>query len=178
MRKTPVDYCLRLDDACPQMNTEKWARIERILDKYKVRPIVGVIPENRDPDFVAVADENFWKKACEWQKKGWTIALHGLHHELHFHEPSFYLSIGHPIAAVCIRTSTERPEALEAGDFILAGITTRELLNATDMAIEMKQKGVLGKPCPDYVDETVSMKVVRIIQGYVNVVNKMVWRKY
>ena len=93
-------------------------------------------------------------------------------------ESSFYLSIGHPIAAVCIRTSTERPEALEAGDFILAGITTRELLNATDMAIEMKQKGVLGKPCPDYVDETVSMKVVRIIQGYVNVVNKMVWRKY
>ncbi len=91
-------------------------------------------------------------------------------------ESSFYLSIGHPIAAVCIRTSTERPEALEAGDFILAGITTRELLNATDMAIEMKQKGVLGKPCPDYVDETVSMKVVRIIQGYVNVVNKMVWR--
>ena len=73
--------------------------------------------------------------------------------------------------------STERPEALEAGDFILAGITTKELLNATDMAIEMKQKGVLGKPCPDYVDETVSMKVVRIIQGYVNVVNKMVWRK-
>ena len=92
-------------------------------------------------------------------------------------ESSFYLSIGHPIAAVCIRTSTERPEALEAGDFILAGITTKELLNAADMAIEMKQKGVLGKPCPDYVDETVSMKVVRIIQGYVNVVNKMVWRK-
>ena len=93
-------------------------------------------------------------------------------------ESSFYLSIGHPIAAVCIRTSTERPEALEAGDFILAGITTRELLNATDMAIEMKKKGVLGKPCPDYVDETVSMKVIRIIQGYVNVVDKMVWRKY
>ena len=92
-------------------------------------------------------------------------------------ESSFYLSIGHPIAAVCIRTSTERPEALEAGDFILAGITTKELLNATDMAIAMKKNGVLGKPCPDYVDETVSMKVVRIIQGYVNVVNKMVWRK-
>ncbi|MBS7238050.1 MAG: UDP-N-acetylglucosamine 2-epimerase (non-hydrolyzing) [Bacteroidaceae bacterium] len=93
-------------------------------------------------------------------------------------ESSFYLSIGHPIAAVCIRTSTERPEALEAGDFILAGITTTELLQATEMAITMKQNGVLGKPCPDYVDETVSMKVVRIIQGYVNVVNKMVWRKY
>ncbi len=64
-----MDYCLRLDDACPQMNAEKWAGVERILDKYKVRPIVGVIPENRDPDFVAVADENFWEKACEWQKK-------------------------------------------------------------------------------------------------------------
>ena len=92
-------------------------------------------------------------------------------------ESSFYLSIGHPIAAVCIRTSTERPEALESGNFILAGITTQELLHATDMAIDMKKKGISGKPCPDYVDETVSMKVVRIIQGYVNVVNKMVWRK-
>ncbi len=92
-------------------------------------------------------------------------------------ESSFYLSIGHPIAAVCIRTSTERPEALEAGDFILAGISSRELLQATDMAIKMKNDGVLGKPCPDYVDETVSMKVVRIIQSYVNVVDKMVWRK-
>jgi len=92
-------------------------------------------------------------------------------------ESSFYLSIAHPIAAVCIRTSTERPEAMESGDFILAGISTNELLQATDMAIKMKRDGVLGKPCPDYVDETVSMKVVRIIQGYVNVVNKMVWRK-
>ena len=92
-------------------------------------------------------------------------------------ESSFYLSIDHPIAAVCIRTSTERPEALEAGNFILAGITTNELLQATDMAIKMKENNVLGKPCPDYVDQNVSMKVVRIIQGYVNVVNKMVWRK-
>lgn len=92
-------------------------------------------------------------------------------------ESSFYLSIGHPIAAVCIRTSTERPEALESGNFILAGITTQELLQATGMAIDMKERGILGKPCPDYTDEIVSMKVVRIIQGYVNVVNKMVWRK-
>ncbi len=92
-------------------------------------------------------------------------------------ESSFYLSINHPIAAVCIRTSTERPEALESGCFILAGITTKELINATDMAIEMKQKGIFGQPCEDYVDENVSMKVVRIVQGYINVVNKMVWRK-
>lgn len=93
-------------------------------------------------------------------------------------ESSFYLSIGKPIAAVCIRTSTERPEAIEAGDFILAGISTTELLQATEMAIDMKRKGIFGKSCPDYTDECVSMKVVRIIQSYVNVVNKMVWRKY
>lgn len=93
-------------------------------------------------------------------------------------ESSFYLSIGKPIAAVCIRTSTERPEAMEAGDFILAGISTQELLQATEMAITMKQQNILGHACVDYTDETVSMKVVRIIQSYVNVVNKMVWRKY
>lgn len=92
-------------------------------------------------------------------------------------ESSYYLSIGHPIPAVCIRTSTERPEALEAGDFILAGISTMELLQATEMAIEMKKKNVLGHPCSDYTNECVSMKVVRIIQGYVNVVNRFVWRK-
>ncbi len=92
-------------------------------------------------------------------------------------ESSFYLSINSPIAAVCIRTSTERPEAIEAGDFIIAGITEKELLQATDMAIKMKQQGVFGKPCPDYTDESVSMKVVRIIQSYTNIVNRMVWRK-
>ena len=92
-------------------------------------------------------------------------------------ESSFYLSIGSPIAAICIRTSTERPEAVEAGDFIIAGITEKELLQATEMAIEMKQNNVLGKPCPDYIDTNVSMKVVRIIQSYTNIVNRMVWRK-
>lgn len=92
-------------------------------------------------------------------------------------ESSFYLSIGSPIAAVCIRTSTERPEAVEAGDFLIAGITTKELLQATDMAIAMKKNGVYGKPCPDYTDTNVSMKVIRIIQSYTNIVNRMVWRK-
>ena len=92
-------------------------------------------------------------------------------------ESSFYLSIGSPIAAVCIRTSTERPEAIEAGDFIIAGITEKELLQATEMAIEMKNQNVLGKPCPDYTDTCASMKVVRIIQSYTNIVNRMVWRK-
>ena len=92
-------------------------------------------------------------------------------------ESSFYLSIGSPIASICIRTSTERPEAIEAGDFVIAGITEKELLQATEMAIEMKKNGVLGKPCPDYTDLSVSMKVVRIIQSYTNIVNRFVWRK-
>lgn len=117
-----VEYCIRLDDACPQMNAEKWARIERILDKYKVKPIVGVIPENRDPDFVAVADENFWEKACEWQKKGWTIALHGLHHELHFHEPRGYYQLSHSSKTEWAgKSSTEQYEMLKQGYQILKG---------------------------------------------------------
>lgn len=92
-------------------------------------------------------------------------------------ESSFYISIGSPIAAVCIRTSTERPEAIDAGDFVIAGITEKELLQATDMAISMIKNNVIGKPCPDYTDTNVSMKVVRIIQSYTNIVNRMVWRK-
>lgn len=91
-------------------------------------------------------------------------------------ESSFYISIGSPIAAVCIRTSTERPEAIDAGDFIIAGITEKELLQATEMAISMKEAGVMGKPCPDYTDTCVSMKVVRIIQSFTNIINKMTWR--
>lgn len=92
-------------------------------------------------------------------------------------ESSFYLSIGKPIPAVCIRTSTERPEALDAGDFVLAGISTNEVLQAVDMAVSMVKNGDLGKPCEYYTDENVSIKAVRIIQSYTSVVNKMVWRK-
>lgn len=93
-------------------------------------------------------------------------------------ESSFYTSIGHPIPAVCIRTSTERPEAMEKGDFILSGIDTVGLLQSVDLAVEMVKNGDLGTPCPDYTDLNVSDKVVRIIQGYTNYVNKMVWRKF
>ena len=92
-------------------------------------------------------------------------------------ESSFYTSIGHPIPAVCIRTSTERPEALDKGCFILSGIDTVGLLQSVDLAVEMVKNGDLGIPVPDYVDTNVSDKVVRIIQSYVGVVNKMVWRK-
>ena len=92
-------------------------------------------------------------------------------------ESSFFTSVGHPFPAVCIRTSTERPEALDKGCFILAGIDTRSLLQAVDTAVELVKNGDTGIPVPDYMDENVSDKVVRIIQSYTGVVNKMVWRK-
>ena len=92
-------------------------------------------------------------------------------------ESSFYISEGSPFPAVCIRTSTERPEALDKGDFILAGIDEKSLLQAADTAVNLKLNSDYGLPTPDYMDENVSDKVVRIIQGYTGVVNKMVWRK-
>ena len=92
-------------------------------------------------------------------------------------ESSFFLSVGNPIPAVCIRTSTERPEALDRGNFILAGITTEQVLQAVDTAVMMNKNGDLGLPVNDYVDENVSVKVVKLIQSYTGVVNKMVWRK-
>ncbi len=92
-------------------------------------------------------------------------------------ESSFFTSVGHPFPAVCIRTSTERPEALDKACFVLAGIQTESLLQAVDTAVEMNRNGDYGIPVPDYVEENVSTKVVKIIQSYVGVVNKMVWRK-
>ena len=92
-------------------------------------------------------------------------------------ESSFFTSIGKPFPAVCIRTSTERPEALDKACFILAGIEDNGLLQAVDTAVEMNRNGDFGVPVPDYTDENVSVKVVKIIQSYTGVVNKMVWRK-
>ena len=93
-------------------------------------------------------------------------------------ESSFFTSVGHPFPAVCIRTSTERPEALDKGCFILAGIDGRSLLQAVDTAVEMNRNGDLGLPVPNYTDENVSTKIVKLIQSYTGVVNKMVWRKF
>ena len=93
-------------------------------------------------------------------------------------ESSFFTSVGHPFPAVCIRTSTERPEALDKGCFVLSGIDTVGLLQSVDVAVSLIKDGHQGIPVPDYVDENVSTKVVRIIQSYVGVVNKMVWRKF
>lgn len=93
-------------------------------------------------------------------------------------ESSFFTSVGHPFPAVCIRTSTERPEALDKGDFIIAGIDKSSLLQAVDTAVALCAAGDQGLPVPDYTDENVSTKVVKIIQSYVNIVDRMVWRKY
>lgn len=93
-------------------------------------------------------------------------------------ESSFFTSIGYVFPAVCIRTSTERPEALDKGGFILAGIDEKSLLQAVETAVEMTMKGDNGLPVPDYMEENVSIKVVKLIQSYTGVVDKMVWRKY
>ena len=92
-------------------------------------------------------------------------------------ESSFFTSVGHPFPAICIRTSTERPEALDKGCFILAGIDEKGLLQAVETAVKMNQNGDYGIPVPDYIEENVSTKVVKIIQSYTGVVDKMVWRK-
>ena len=93
-------------------------------------------------------------------------------------ESSFFTSVGHPFPAVCIRTSTERPEALDKACFVLAGIDEKSLLQAVDTAVQMNLNGDYGIPVPDYVEENVSTKVVKLIQSYTGVVDKMVWRKY
>lgn len=93
-------------------------------------------------------------------------------------ESSFFTSIGKPFPAICIRTSTERPEALDKACFILSGIDEKGLLQSVDTAVELNKNGDYGIPVPDYIEENVSTKVVKIIQSYTGVVNKMVWRKY
>ena len=93
-------------------------------------------------------------------------------------ESSFFTSVGHPFPAVCIRTSTERPEALDKACFLIAGIDEKSLLQAVATAVEMNRPGDYGTPVPDYLDENVSTKVVKIIQSYTGIVNKMVWRKF
>ncbi|MBO4596017.1 MAG: UDP-N-acetyl glucosamine 2-epimerase [Bacteroidales bacterium] len=93
-------------------------------------------------------------------------------------ESSFFTSIGHPFPAVCIRTSTERPEALDKACFVLAGIDEKSLLQAVDTAVSLNKDGQHGIPVPDYIDENVSTKVVKLIQSYTGVVDRMVWRKY
>ena len=93
-------------------------------------------------------------------------------------ESSFFTSVGKPFPAVCIRTSTERPEALDKACFVLAGIDEKSLVQAVETAVDMNENSDYGIPVPTYVEENVSTKVVKLIQSYTGVVNKMVWRKF
>jgi UDP-N-acetylglucosamine 2-epimerase (non-hydrolysing) len=93
-------------------------------------------------------------------------------------ESSFFTSVGHPFPAVCIRTSTERPEALDKGCFVLAGIDEKSLLQSVELAVEMNERKDYALPVPDYTDLNVSDKMVRLIQSYTGIVDRMVWRKY
>lgn len=91
-------YIIRLDDACPTMNHDNWKRMELLLDSYSVKPIVGVIPDNKDSDFTWNFDENFWTKVKKWQEKNWELSVHGFHHAMHYHKPDKeYYQLSHGV---------------------------------------------------------------------------------
>ena len=164
--------------------TSLFTAINRMAEKYDMPILYSCHPRSRkrleasgfelDPRVIAHEPLGFHDYNCLQMNAFCVVSDSGTLPE----ESSFYLSIGRPIAAVCIRTSTERPEALDKGCFVLSGIDEVGLLQSVDLAVEMVKNGDLGIPVPDYVDTNVSDKVVRIIQSYVGVVNKMVWRKY
>ena len=163
--------------------TSLFTAINQMAEKYDMPILYSCHPRSRkrlessgfqlDPRVIAHEPLGFHEYNCLQMNAFCVVSDSGTLPE----ESSFYTSIGHPIPAVCIRTSTERPEALDKGCFVLSGIDTTGLLQSVDLAVEMVQNGDLGIPVPDYVDINVSDKVVRIIQSYVGVVNKMVWRK-
>ena len=170
------------------IDTEKnfvslFTAINRMAEKYDMPTLYSCHPRSRkrleasgfqlDPRVIQHEPLGFHDYNCLQMNAFCVVSDSGTLPE----ESSFFTSVGHPFPAVCIRTSTERPEALDKGDFILAGIDEKSLLQAVDTAVEMNQNGDHGIPVPDYVEENVSTKVVKIIQSYTGVVNKVVWRK-
>ena len=163
--------------------TSLFSAINKMAEKYDMPILYSCHPRSRkrlesrgfslEPRVIAHEPLGFHDYNCLQMNAFCVVSDSGTLPE----ESSFYITIGHPIPAVCIRTSTERPEALDKGCFVLSGIDTIGLLQSVDLAVEMVKNGDLGIPVPDYVDTNVSDKVVRIIQSYVGVVNKMVWRK-
>ena len=163
--------------------TSLFTAINQMAEKYDMPILYSCHPRSRkrleasgfalDPRVIAHEPLGFHDYNCLQMNAFCVVSDSGTLPE----ESSFYTSIGRPIPAVCIRTSTERPDALDKGCFVLSGIDTVGLLQSVDLAVEMVKNGDLGIPVPDYVDTNVSDKVVRIIQSYVGVVNKMVWRK-
>lgn len=164
--------------------TSLFTAINRMAEKYDMPILYSCHPRSRnrlaasgfqlDPRVIQHEPLGFHDYNCLQMNAFAVVSDSGTLPE----ESSFFTSVGHPFPAICIRTSTERPEALDKACFILAGIDTTSLLQAVDTAITMNQNGDYGIPVPDYVEENVSTKVVKIIQSYTGVVNKMVWRKY
>ena len=158
--------------------------INKMAEKYDMPVLYSCHPRSRkrieasgfvlDPRVIAHEPLGFHDYNCLQMNAFAVVSDSGTLPE----ESSFFTSVGHPFPAVCIRTSTERPEALDKGCFVLAGIDEASLLQAVDTAVMMNANGDYGLPVPDYMDENVSDKVVKIIQSYTGVVNKMVWRKY
>lgn len=163
--------------------TSLFTAINRMAEKYDMPILYSCHPRSRnrlaasgfqlDPRVIQHEPLGFHDYNCLQMNAFAVVSDSGTLPE----ESSFFTSVGHPFPAICIRTSTERPEALDKACFILAGIDTTSLLQAVDTAIAMNQNGDYGIPVPDYVEENVSTKVVKIIQSYTGVVNKMVWRK-
>lgn len=163
--------------------TSLFTAINRMAEKYDMPILYSCHPRSRnrlaasgfklDPRVIQHEPLGFHDYNCLQMNAFAVVSDSGTLPE----ESSFFTSVGHPFPAVCIRTSTERPEALDKGCFILAGIDEHSLLQAVDTAVEMNREGDHGIPVPNYVDENVSTKVVKLIQSYTGVVNKMVWRK-
>ena len=164
--------------------TSLFTAINRMAEKYDMPVLYSCHPRSRkrleasgfalDPRVIRHEPMGFHDYNCLQMNAFCVVSDSGTLPE----ESSFFTSVGHPFPAVCIRTSTERPEALDKACFILAGIDEKSLLQAVDTAVTMNQNGDHGIPVPDYVEENVSAKVVKIIQSYTGVVDKMVWRKF
>lgn len=164
--------------------TSLFTAINRMAEKYDMPVLYSCHPRSRkrlevsgfalDPRVIRHEPLGFHDYNCLQMNAFCVVSDSGTLPE----ESSFFTSIGHSFPAVCIRTSTERPEALDKACFILAGIDEKSLLQAVDTAVTMNQNGDHGIPVPDYVEENVSAKVVKIIQSYTGVVDKMVWRKF
>jgi UDP-N-acetylglucosamine 2-epimerase len=164
--------------------TSLFTAINRMAEKYDMPVLYSCHPRSRkrleesgfklDPRVIQHEPLGFHDYNCLQMNAFAVVSDSGTLPE----ESSFFTSVGHPFPAVCIRTSTERPEAMDKGCFILAGIDEHSLLQAVDTAVEMNRNGDYGIPVPDYIEENVSTKIVKIIQSYTVVVNKMVWRKF
>jgi UDP-N-acetylglucosamine 2-epimerase len=164
--------------------TSLFTAINRMAEKYDMPILYSCHPRSRkrleqsgfelDPRVIQHEPLGFHDYNCLQMNAFCVVSDSGTLPE----ESSFFTSVGYPFPAVCIRTSTERPEALDKGCFILAGIDEKSLLQAVDTAVTMNGSGDYGIPVPDYVEENVSTKVVKIIQSYTGVVDKMVWRKF